>query len=162
MLSFALFIVSSMVSFGQTTETSEHPLLDKYYPQPKQPKPAAPVVAPPVTQPQTSPPTPAPATVTAPATPLPAPATVTAPVAHESAPEISSEVKPVTATVPVTETKTTIPPPTPTPIPATPAAIQPQRKPTPIWDTRLGSSSPLYDTYEKNKNGVGSVTTNPK
>lgn len=28
-------------------------------------------------------------------------------------------------------------------------------------DTRLGSSSPLYDTYKKNDNGAGAVTTNP-
>jgi len=28
-------------------------------------------------------------------------------------------------------------------------------------DTRLGSSSPQYDTYEKNNYGAGSVTTNP-
>jgi hypothetical protein len=28
-------------------------------------------------------------------------------------------------------------------------------------DTRLGSSSPLYDTYEKNDRGAGAVTTNP-
>jgi len=28
-------------------------------------------------------------------------------------------------------------------------------------DTRLGSSSPLYDTYRKNDYGAGSVTTNP-
>ena len=28
-------------------------------------------------------------------------------------------------------------------------------------DTRLGSSSPLYNTYEKNKEGAGAVTTNP-
>ena len=28
-------------------------------------------------------------------------------------------------------------------------------------DTRLGSSSPLYDTYKKNDYGVGAVTTNP-
>lgn len=28
-------------------------------------------------------------------------------------------------------------------------------------DTRLGSSSPLYDTYKKNDYGAGSVTTNP-
>ncbi|MEO6819247.1 MAG: hypothetical protein ABI204_05930 [Ginsengibacter sp.] len=28
-------------------------------------------------------------------------------------------------------------------------------------DTRLGSSSPLYNTYKKNDNGAGSVTTNP-
>lgn len=28
-------------------------------------------------------------------------------------------------------------------------------------DTRLGSSSPYYNTYEKNDNGAGAVTTNP-
>lgn len=28
-------------------------------------------------------------------------------------------------------------------------------------DTRLGSSSPLYNTYEKNDNGAGAITTNP-
>jgi hypothetical protein len=28
-------------------------------------------------------------------------------------------------------------------------------------DTRLGSSSPLYNTYEKNNNGAGAITTNP-
>lgn len=27
--------------------------------------------------------------------------------------------------------------------------------------TRLGSSSPKYDTYQKNKRGAGAVTTNP-
>lgn len=33
---------------------------------------------------------------------------------------------------------------------------------TPIYrDTRLGSSSPLYNTYEKNDYGAGAVTTNP-
>ena len=32
----------------------------------------------------------------------------------------------------------------------------------PIYrDTRLGSSSPLYNTYQKNDNGAGAVTTNP-
>lgn len=28
-------------------------------------------------------------------------------------------------------------------------------------DTRLGGSSPLYDTYKKNDKGAGSITTNP-
>jgi hypothetical protein len=28
-------------------------------------------------------------------------------------------------------------------------------------DTRLGSSSPMYDTYEKNNYGAGAITTNP-
>ena len=47
------------------------------------------------------------------------------------------------------------------------AKIVPPKRPAPIpegslYRTRLGSSSPLYNTYEKNKNGAGSVTTLPK
>jgi hypothetical protein len=34
-------------------------------------------------------------------------------------------------------------------------------KPHIYRDTRLGSSSPLYNTYQKNDNGAGAVTTNP-
>jgi len=34
--------------------------------------------------------------------------------------------------------------------------------PSPVYrDTRLGSSSPSYNTYEKNDDGAGAVTTNP-
>lgn len=32
---------------------------------------------------------------------------------------------------------------------------------TTLYDTRLGSSSPLYNTYEKNDDGAGAITTNP-
>lgn len=28
-------------------------------------------------------------------------------------------------------------------------------------DTRLGSSSPMYDTYQKNDDGAGAITNNP-
>lgn len=46
-------------------------------------------------------------------------------------------------------------------------AVIPPKKPISkpegsLYRTRLGSSSPLYNTYEKNKNGAGSVTTLPK
>lgn len=30
-----------------------------------------------------------------------------------------------------------------------------------LHDTRLGSSSPLYNTYQKNDYGAGSITNNP-
>ena len=30
-----------------------------------------------------------------------------------------------------------------------------------IYDTRLGSSSPMYNTYEKNDNGAGAITNDP-
>lgn len=43
-------------------------------------------------------------------------------------------------------------------IPATPLSMPAN---TPYRDTRLGSSSPLYNTYEKNADGAGAVTTNP-
>lgn len=40
--------------------------------------------------------------------------------------------------------------------------IQLKKQPPVIYrDTRLGSSSPLYDTYKKNDYGAGAVTTNP-
>ena len=45
--------------------------------------------------------------------------------------------------------------------PREPVQAQPEKK-TIYRDTRLGSSSRLYDTYEKNNNGAGSVTTSPK
>jgi hypothetical protein len=47
------------------------------------------------------------------------------------------------------------------------SAIVPAQKtdnstPTPFYrDTRLGSSSPLYNTYKKNDYGAGAITTNP-
>lgn len=39
--------------------------------------------------------------------------------------------------------------------------IPPENNNTIYRDTRLGSSSPLYNTYKKNDNGAGAVTTNP-
>jgi hypothetical protein len=39
----------------------------------------------------------------------------------------------------------------------------PQQVPSEIYrDTRLGSSTPQYDTWKKNNNGAGSVTTHSK
>lgn len=43
-----------------------------------------------------------------------------------------------------------------------PVTVPAETPETPIYnDTRLGSSSPLYNTYEKNNYGAGAVTTNP-
>ncbi len=40
--------------------------------------------------------------------------------------------------------------------------IQDSSQKSPIYrDTRLGSSSPLYNTYQKNDYGAGAITTNP-
>jgi len=47
--------------------------------------------------------------------------------------------------------------------PAQKIQVQPtQPPPSPYMDTRLGSSTKQYDTWEKNNNGAGSVTTSPK
>lgn len=37
----------------------------------------------------------------------------------------------------------------------------PPKKKVIYRDTRLGSSSPMYNTYKKNDNGAGSITNNP-
>ncbi|HVZ95847.1 MAG TPA: hypothetical protein VG847_03155, partial [Chitinophagaceae bacterium] len=53
----------------------------------------------------------------------------------------------------------------PTVITNTTPVQQTQQKsydPNSLYDTRLGSSSPQYDTYEKNSYGAGTVTTSPK
>ncbi len=39
--------------------------------------------------------------------------------------------------------------------------IEPFSKPKIYRDTRLGSSSPLYNTYKKNDYGAGAITNNP-
>ncbi|MEO6220894.1 MAG: hypothetical protein ABIO81_10730 [Ginsengibacter sp.] len=45
--------------------------------------------------------------------------------------------------------------------PQQPVQTMPAQKPV-YRDTRLGSSSKMYDTYEKNNNGAGAVTATPK
>lgn len=44
----------------------------------------------------------------------------------------------------------------------TPSTTEPATQNSVQYDNRLGSSSPLYNTYEKNNYGAGSVTTSPK
>jgi hypothetical protein len=65
---------------------------------------------------------------------------------------------PIFATAPVIKNKITFPKPAP-------AAKNDQISFPPsqsLYDTRLGSSTPQYDTWVKNNNGAGSVTTSPK
>lgn len=38
---------------------------------------------------------------------------------------------------------------------------RPPKKKKIYRDTRLGSSSPMYNTYKKNDKGAGAITTNP-
>jgi outer membrane biosynthesis protein TonB len=149
-------VLFSLQGFSQTPEKSKHPLLDKYYPK----KQSADTNT----------------TVTTQTKPVPEikPVAETKPM-----PEVKpipranqvSEAKPVPETTTVAEVKpvpapgdtTVIDKPTNTTAPE-PVQKNSQTRPASnlYSDTRLGSSSPLYDTYEKNKNGVGSVTTSPK
>jgi hypothetical protein len=153
----------SLRGLSQTTEKSDHPLLDKYYPQPQktdtnktitnQIKSVSQIKSAPsvsnITTPSTKP------VVTT--TIIPADTTSITPAATTTA------VSSVTTTSAITTTNadvTTIPHLTRPPVQV---KVQPQRAPGhPYIDTRLGSSTPQYDTWEKNNNGAGSVTTSPK
>jgi len=168
-------VLFSIQGFSQTTEKSEHPLLDKYYPQ-KQHDDTNKTIAnqiKPVFQ--TKPPSAV--TNVAGLKTKPVATTTTIPAdTLTTIPDVTTTTVPsVTTTSSLTTTPdvTTIAAPTTTPVvnkPDTVTAripvqekVQPLRAPThPYIDTRLGSSTPQYDTWEKNSNGAGSVTTSPK
>ena len=158
----AFAILFSSQGFSQAAEKSAHPLLDKYYPQQQADttKNVIPQINPaPVTEnlPQTKP--------------------VTG-IKTGSANKSISETKLISNTRPalvatdtavikepvVVATDTTAI--TKPVVVATPAPVQkkilPKPASTPYIDTRLGSSTRAYDTWEKNNNGAGSVTTSPK
>lgn len=172
-----LVVLFSSQGFSQTTEKSEHPLLDKYYPQLQKPKVDTnraitnqinqePQIKslPPVTN------------VSDPASkPLVTAAIIPA--------DTTSATSSVTTTVPSVTTKSAINNTNSNVTTVSPLSTKlvinkqdtvtakmpvqqitpPQQAPTqPYMDTRLGSSSPQYDTWEKNDNGAGAVTTSPK
>jgi outer membrane biosynthesis protein TonB len=154
-------VLFSLQGFSQTTENSTHPLLDKYYPQKKAAdtnKTVTTQINPvPVTKPLTE------------TKPVPAtkPVPETQPIAETKPGPETTETKPVSETKPipaVTDT-TAINKPTntliPVPVPV-PKKVQTRPATAPYNENRLGSSSPQYDTWEKNNNGAGSVTTSPK
>lgn len=151
-------------------DTTHERLVDKYYPKAKQapPVPKTEKVNPVITSTNKT------APVNTPVTTVPLRATVTAPPPPDNEPvapvaDINKEVSPVTETAtqvqapqsPLsndvgkinknTNNNTKIGTDNYNPDPASPI----------YRDTRLGSSSPLYNTYEKNNNGAGSITTNP-
>ena len=168
-----LFNVVSSESFGQdSTIKSAHPKMDKYYPRPQETReinndvatPAVPIL--PAQQ--------RPTTTTQPATNntvvSPSPSLTPTPQATEM-PEI--EAGPTVTSTPITvqpsDTKlnasnsVTAPPSVTVTAPAPKVVPKPKAPPEPPYmDTRLGSSSPQYNTWEKNNNGAGSVTTNSK
>jgi hypothetical protein len=155
---FVTFVVLlfSLQGFSQTTENSAHPLLDKYYPQKKSVdtnKTVTTQINPvPVTKPMTET---KPLAVTKPALeakPLPE-------TKQEPETKPVSETKPVPAVTDTTAINKPITIPIPVPVPKN---VQAKPAAAPYNENRLGSSSPLYDTWEKNNNGAGSVTTSPK
>lgn len=176
-LTGALLIFFSIPGFGQDSASqSAHPKMDKYYPRPQKTQildnnsetytPAKPITPASPAPVMTAPPAPNntvvnPAPVVTPTTPAPVPvepqietgpAVTSTPVTVE--PTNTAVNSPDSVSGPVTVTAT-VPPPKTIPKPSAPPA-------PPYIDTRLGSSAPQYDTWEKNNNGAGSVTTQSK
>lgn len=161
-LIISLFVFFPLGAISQTTQ-SEHPKMDKYYPRPPAEKPIAnPINS---AQPVMSN-TPAvnnnnivePNTVQ-----VPKPAEPPAEPPMETAPAVNST--PVTVQTPKLDiNKTTNLERPSTVVQSIPVQrAMPQSAPGEIYnDTRLGSSSPQYDTWKKNSNGAGSVTTQSK
>jgi hypothetical protein len=160
-------LIGLIISNASLAQDSTHErLVDKYYPKAEQ--------APPVPKTEKLNPvttsTTQPAAANAPVTAVPLQATVTPPATSASEPlnEIINEVVPVTQTTSQVQSSQS-------PINNEVGKINKSTDSTkkgidnynsnpasPIYrDTRLGSSSPMYNTYEKNNNGAGSVTTNP-
>jgi hypothetical protein len=174
-LTLTFVLLFSLQGFSQVTEKSKHPLLDKYYPRNTDTSKA--VITQINPEPETKPATVPTITTTvvpaAPATPVitttGAPAKPTAPVMPATSEPadvptvISSATTPtVTAKPAMTTTTTTINKPTIVAPQIPTQKISSQPPPPPYRDTRLGSSTKQYDTWEKNNNGAGSVTTSPK
>ena len=152
---------------AQTPAKSDHPLLDKYYPDLNRKQEP---VAKPTSVPITSTPPP---TVNA-TKKINTPPSFVAPKVQneivESLPSTEKDTSGITSTLNAT---TSLPATATISDPKVPVAnIPPQQKVQPplisrpegemYRPTRLGSSSPQYDTYDKNKKGAGSVTTSPK
>jgi hypothetical protein len=170
-------ILFSLQVDAQNTEDSKHPKMDKYYPPaptlslPKNPqtteapaiKPNTEVAPEPTPDPVIPEAKPAPViTSTVAPEPISKPSPVTTPTSTIVPPVIS---QPVASVIPVdTTTKET-----PVATVEKPVEAPPQPKPLvskpvgePYNPNRLGSSTKEYDTWEKNNDGAGSVTTHSK
>lgn len=173
-LTLVLVVLFSLQSHAQVSE-SKHPKMDKYYPPaptlavPNNPQANdAPAIKPatgPVVETKPTPVVPeqkpapvitstvAPEAISkpSPVTGSPVtPAVISQPVVTAIAPDTTSKETPV-----VTVEKPVAAPPQPKPLVSKPEA-------EPYNPNRLGSSTKEYDTWEKNNNGAGSVTTHSK
>ena len=148
-LTVTFVLLFSLQGFSQTIEKSKHPLLDKYYPQIQNTDTSKAVTTQikPVTETK-----PAPALTT---TNVPAMTTTIVPA-------MTSTTVPDVTTTPAMTSTTTISKPTTITAKTPVQKVQSQPAPPPYMDTRLGSSTKQYDTWEKNNNGAGAVTTSPK
>ena len=178
----SLLVVFSLKGLSQTTNPpkSLHPKMDKYYPRPQNTQ----VLN---NNADTSAVVPSPATPVRQSSPVPS--VTTAPVSQNTvinhAPEVKPDLpapaesetpptQPVTATpVNLTPSNTTVNNSSTVTKPAAVAVNKPVQPvtapqtsnyvdPASLFTTRLGSSAPQYDTWKKNDNGAGSVTTQSK
>ncbi len=188
-LFFVFIVLFSLSGYSQTKKNTDHPLLDKYYPRAEKDTSAAITAAPPPVPQSVQPPVIKPVP---PAPPVLAPivtTTVTDPITTAPLPraKITPGITQIQDTLAITKTtpvnipqpettidSETIPSSTVTDVAAATKPIsaattlpvqkivQPRAPATPNMDMRLGSSTPAYDTWKKNNNGAGSVTTSAK
>ncbi|MBS1737583.1 MAG: hypothetical protein JSS98_13405 [Bacteroidetes bacterium] len=163
----ACVVFFTMNAAAQTPSKSDHPLLDKYYPDLNRKKDTLPAPAAFPSVKTTAPTVGASKSVVS-------PATVVAPkVQNEIVESVPPTSKDTTNIQPTLKASTSLPSASTIAQQKVPVVnIPPQQKVQPplisrpegeiYRPTRLGSSSPLYDTYDKNKKGAGSVTTSPK
>lgn len=188
-LFFIFILLFSLGGYSQTQKESDHPLLDKYYPRAEKdtgaaitaaPPPVPQSVQPPIIKPvPPAPPVPVPIVTTTVADPIiaaPLPGATITPGATQIQDKLAiTKTTPVNIPQPETTiVSETIPSSTVTDAatankPISAAATLPVQKivpprpaPSTPLDTRLGSSTPAYDTWKKNNNGAGSVTTSVK
>lgn len=180
LLLFVFFSINGFSQADTAKQTTDHPLLDKYYPRPKtEPVPKKPVVKSTGVEQKNVIVTPKNKTQLIVEnrlyfpTPVQRPETAVAPVKKDSVlVEVESPVftpvsKGVVITdaklVPVSDSAKITKPVMSAAIATPPSSPKPQSRIEPGYQrNRLGSSSPLYNTYEKNAKGAGSVTTLPK
>ena len=170
-LTVTFVVLFSLQGESQTTEKSKHPLLDKYYPQIQNTDASKDVTSQIKPAPETKPApavttttVPAVTTTTAPAvTTTPVPVATTTPVPVVTTTTVPAMItEPAVTTTPAVTNTTTINKPTTVTAQAPARKAQTQPAPYPYSETWLGSSTKQYDTWEKNNNGAGSVTTSPK
>ncbi len=164
-LLFSCMVFFTMKASAQTPAKSDHPLLDKYYPDLNRKKDTLPKPAP---MPAVNTPSP---TVNASKSIVIPPPFVAPKIQNEVVESKPATVKDTSGITPTISASTSLPA-TISEAKAPVANVPPQEKvQAPLISrpegemyrpTRLGSSSPQYDTYDKNKKGAGSVTTSPK